>query len=643
MGINVIFSLLKKEITNIAAKILTIFLFVTIAISASGQEKKTVEGREFYIHKVEQGSTLYSISQIYKVPVDEIKKENAFLNEGLKMGQELLIPVDKIVGKEEIEGQQKVVPEGFIEHQVQKGETLYALSKKYGIKVKDIIDNNPDVINGLKQDMILLIPQSNVALIKKEEILPEVNETQIKEDEKTVKEKKEHEYRIHIVQAKETIFSLCKLYSISEENLFEINPELNNGLKVGFELRVPHTKPEVNESEIVSDVYTDLNVNFDQSITELSDSLITQDIYNIALMLPFYLDKNDEIEENAVAGDKEKIYKKSEVALEFYQGALLALDSLRKEGVAARLYVVDSYEDSLAALENFINNKDSVDYHLIIGPLYKSNFTKISEYAKEKQISIVAPVPLSNKILLGNEYVSKTSPSRPVQMEKIAEYVVLNYQKNENVFVVNTGDEEEKNLLAAFLRKARNIEDTLNLKDSLRMVSFGKLTKDKLKLHLDSTVENVVVLPTTDAVYVYDFLTILNGFVDDYSITVFGLDKWQNFTNLDTDFLHDLKIHVTSSYFIDYENDRVNEFICKYRAKYFTEPSKYGFSGYDVMYYYVSNLDKYGVNMQSQLEVIKKEGIGNSFDFFKTGMESGFENRSTYLLKYEDYKLKRVE
>jgi LysM repeat protein/ABC-type branched-subunit amino acid transport system substrate-binding protein len=605
-----------------------VIALVIITCCSFAQEKQVIDGREYYIHKVTQGATLYSISKIYNIAVDDIVKENPSLREGLKMDESLKIPIDKVLKEEK--PVEKIIPDGFIKHVVIEGETLYAISKIYNIKVKDIIENNSEVINGLKVGMILGLPNFNEK--ESEELLVVVNEITKPNDK----------YIIHEVKLEETLYSLLGIYEVSSEQLFELNPSLNDGLKLGQKLKIPKQSTEVKENEIIRDIYTDLEMEFDSSVTVLSDSLIKQKVYNVALLLPFYLSMNDTLEVNRKGYDKEKIYKKSAIALQFYQGALLALDSLKKQGVAIRLYVEDTDNDTLKAMA-FAENKDSIDYHLIIGPLYKSNFKIISTYAKENNISIVAPVPQSNKVLLGNEYVSKTSPSRHVQMEKIAEYVMTNYSSDENVFVVNTGKEHETKLLAAFLRKARNMEDTIGGEDSLRMVSFGKLTKDKIEQHLDSTIENIIVLPTVDPVYVYDFLTMLNSFSGDYRITVFGLDKWLGFSNLDSDFLHNLNIHIASSYFIDYDAIETKEVLKKYRSKYSSEPNKYGFAGFDIMYYYITVLDRYGVNLQAQLDKVNTTGVAYSFNFFKTGMESGFENQATYLLKYEDFKLIRVQ
>ena len=609
--------------------LLGLLALLSCLLTAVAQEQQNINGRAFIIYEVVQGETLYSISKSYKVATEDLIEENPSLKSGLKLGQEIKIPLDKVITEEP--QVQKIIPEGFVPHEVKQSETLYGLSKRYGVTVRAIIDSNPEVVNGLKPGQIIVFPGSK----------QEVNEPEVKQNLPKNLSQKTDSFKIHVVQKGETLYSLVNRYELTINQVELLNPGVKKGISLGQELRLPLISEEVSESQIISENYVNETFVFDSSITSLSDTLIIQDLYHVALLLPFYLDMNDTISARQKGFDEETIYKKSGIALQFYQGALLALDSLRKLGVAVKLHVFDTENDT-SKVNTFVRNNDSINYNLIIGPLYKSNFRIVSEYSRKNSVPIVVPVPQSNKILLGNEFVSKTAPSRYIQMETIANHVVTKYNKDENVFVINTG-EDDKKLLAAFLRKARAIEDTLGeMQDTLRMVSFGKLKEEKIIMHLDSTVQNVIVVPTVDPVFVYDLLTLLNGLSKDYDCVVYGLDKWQSFDNLEPDFLHNLNIHLTSPYYVDYERPDVNALVKLFREKYFTEPSKYGFLGYDVALYYIGLLDKYGVNMQSYLDNETKDGIAQKFDFFKSGMESGFENQSVFMLKYEDYQLTRI-
>ncbi len=117
------------------------FVGFLISLGVSAQDNlrtQTIDGREFYMHNVEQGVTLYSISKTYKVSVADIQKENPELEAGLKLGQVLKIPLDRVV-VEKLDTD-TIIPDGYQAHIVAQGETLYALSRKYSVTVREILE-----------------------------------------------------------------------------------------------------------------------------------------------------------------------------------------------------------------------------------------------------------------------------------------------------------------------------------------------------------------------------------------------------------------------------------------------------------------------------------------------------------------------
>lgn len=79
------------------------------------------------VHKVASGETLYSISKKYEVGVSDIKKWNNLSSDQLQLGQELII-----------ESSNRTTNNSFSTHIVQKGETLYSIAMKYGVKIEEI-------------------------------------------------------------------------------------------------------------------------------------------------------------------------------------------------------------------------------------------------------------------------------------------------------------------------------------------------------------------------------------------------------------------------------------------------------------------------------------------------------------------------
>ena len=115
----------------------------------------------------------------------------------------------------------------FLSHRVKKDETLDQIIKKYEIKESQLLEYNPFLKKtGVKKKIILRIPVYN----------------QIKElkliEKKIISSKT---YNIHEVKPKETKWRLAYKYGMTIRDLDSLNPILENGLKIGQEIRVRNT------------------------------------------------------------------------------------------------------------------------------------------------------------------------------------------------------------------------------------------------------------------------------------------------------------------------------------------------------------------------------------------------------------------
>jgi len=119
-------------------------------------DKILLEGKPYYIHIVKKGQTLFSISKVYKVSQKEISKENPTVAFGLRLGQALKIPIFPEKPEPEIPGE----TEDFVFHEIESGQTVYFIAKKYDTTVEEILDNNPDIkIDDIAIGTILKVPK----------------------------------------------------------------------------------------------------------------------------------------------------------------------------------------------------------------------------------------------------------------------------------------------------------------------------------------------------------------------------------------------------------------------------------------------------------------------------------------------------
>ncbi len=590
-------------------------LFVVIILQPSldiAQEEKeviqTIEGQDYYIHTIMSGETLYGISKKYNVKIEDIKKSNILEGDNLRLGEKIRIPAHIIAIINET-GDKDV----FITHQVKRNETLYSISKRYDVKISEIIKYNAGAKEGLKQGQLLKIPGKNLQAVKAS---PEVNKDSL---------------ILHTIKEGETLYGLSKEYEVSIDAIKANNKNLIDGFHVGDNIWIPARAESVN-------IQTGVSVD---TLKVLKDSVYyKKEVYDIGLMLPFYCDINDSLNRHRKPGKVNDIYKRSIVAIQFYEGALLAIDSLRKLGVSVRLYIYDTAKDS-AAMQSILSKPELNSMNLIIGPLYKSNFIRAADFAKKHHIPIVSPVPQSNKILLGNAWVSKVTPSSIIQMEEISRYVTKNYS-NENLILIHVNDQEQHLYERCRFICNSTLQSIINKsQDSITEIRMNTVSEQMIKNALSQTKKNIIILPSVNQVFVSDFLTKLHKLNKNNkdNFIVFGSSEWLNFDNLDVNYLHGLHIHIPLTIRDDFTDTITNKMVTLFRKRYKTNPDKYGILGYDVMYYYLNGLQQYGINFQAHLDEYKYNGLGVRFDFFKTSLESGFENRAVCIATYQDFSL----
>ena len=118
------------------------------------------------VYEVQKGDTLYSISRKYQITVNELRiANNLSESDVIKTGEKLTIPSANIANaaaltqKSEEKSSNKIAQSSSEKYMVQKGDTLYGLSRKYGISVADLMNfNGFDSSSTLKIGQEILIP-----------------------------------------------------------------------------------------------------------------------------------------------------------------------------------------------------------------------------------------------------------------------------------------------------------------------------------------------------------------------------------------------------------------------------------------------------------------------------------------------------
>jgi LysM repeat protein/ABC-type branched-subunit amino acid transport system substrate-binding protein len=575
--------------------VLSCFLFLAPSTSCSAQDIKksnrieTSEGTKYYIHTVEPGQTLFAIAKAYALEVSDIVLANAGAKDGIKPGQELKIPFAKSVNNTYSLQTENGKPKT---HKTEAGQTLYSISKLYGVTIDELKKLNPELKDGLKAGQVLKIP------------VP-VPETNVKVKEKVVE-----------IPPKATTTAL------------PVSPLREENKKKEVAKQAPLAEhPKSGESN---------SVKLDQNPGDTVFVLQKKDSYKVALFAPFHFENTENIEVEKISRDMSSFPIKTELALQFFQGFRMAMNSMKKTGANIQLYVYDIDDTDSAKILELLRKPEMAEMNLIIGPLTSNVFLTVSKYAQKKGIPVVSPLSQQNRMLLNNEFVSKMVPSVTTQLEEEARYVERSYKSANTILITNSNPKETQHF-HIFRTRFNELRGACSSADSLHQTKSGEaLTK-----MLSTDKVNVLILPSNSQAYVTDMLRTLNTLLDKYQIVLYGMQSWSGFSNLDYDYLNKLQLHYPVNSFVDYENAGTLNFVKDYRTLCSSEPGATAFLGYDAGLYYLGALQSYGLNFMKKINVLKWTGTQSAFDFYKTSPESGYENRSVNLVMIRDFKLVR--
>lgn len=607
-------------------------------------DKVIISGTPYYIHIVKKGETAYSIARAYGVTVEEINRENPPAVYGIDEGQALRIPIRPPSPEkppENIIPSQKHDEERYIYHRLQPGETIYFLSKHYGVSEGEIIASNPDVeISRLPVNSEIAIPRRDFRSERQEFAVQDSN------------------YIFHRVVRGESLASIAESYGLTVRELRRENRNIRFP-QVGDFIRVP--KPAIEAfHEVEPEADTVLFVEEPAHIMLEHPSNYTpvrnlEGSFNVALLLPFYLTENSvrfDVDSSQIVKGKriykqikrndEWIYPGTMGFLEMYEGVLLAVDTLRSLGLDITLHVYDIRSDTVE-LRKLINSGSLDRMNLIIGPVYSHNLSILTEYARSFGIPVVSPVPLYNNSALKdnpNLFMANASleVAQTVLSGKIGEYF------DNNIVFIHTdtagidpdvGNFKEK--IYAELCKRIPFEE-IKFKEFIfyRRSAFNNDSINRLGHALSQDVENTIIIASEEAPVISESLMEIHSLAKKFPVRVLGYPAMRTLDNLEPKFFFELDILMYSPFWIDYSRSDVRKFAAHFRKLFLTEPQEmsYAWLGYDITYYFISGLAIHGYDFIRNPEIHNPDLLQTQFDFRRKNITNGFENYKLYPVKY---------
>ncbi|MEA1876613.1 MAG: hypothetical protein U9N86_07090, partial [Bacteroidota bacterium] len=367
-----------------------------------------------------------------------------------------------------------------------------------------------------------------------------------------------------------------------------------------------------------------------------------------------YVTANDTLHLNdSVVFPENDMYREALRFLEFLEGALLAIDSLRLSGLSMNVHIFDT-ERSPNTVRNLVTSGALDQMDLIFGPVYPETLEIASIFSRIKKIPIVSPLSSKGIGIDDNPYLFQVNPTEEMQHDLASIYLSRFYDKN----ILLVKDTNDLNYMTS--RYSSNIRNYLTYKinasdlryrqilftDKDRAVSLDDSLAFRLEDVLSLRRENLIIIPSTNKVFVADMINRLNNLSLHYDITIFGKPQWGKFDALQLESLYNLNLHYYTNFsnpYVNYADPLIRDMCKKYRQNFNNQPDRFSFQGFDISYYFIKALYLFGTDFIKHVdcwpEVLNHPTLQTSFHFVRKSEISGFENQALSIVRYNQQSL----
>ncbi len=561
-------------------------------------------------------------------------------------------------------------------HPVQAGQTLYSIARAYQVDQSVITDANPDIELGLRAGQIIRIPA-----------------------------------KTHAVQARETEFGLSRKYGLTVDQLRQFNPALyEDGLKIGQLIYIPGKPdrevvvPETHQVQVPPESYIlkppaprvmySLDERPDCVPGEYEGSL------QVALLIPLFLDELEgHLPANTDSSHPENPYldlphnHRSFSFMPYYHGVILALDSIREQGLDVALHVYDVGQDPTQARQ-WIESPGIEYLDLIIGPFHRAPLEVVAAFAAQHDIPVVSPLHADKTQLLGFPNLFKITPSTDVMLDNLARHISLHHPYA-HIMLVHNNQPTARPLIRDFAQTlAAEIDGMNRFVDSVDLARINgyfleetfigsRFTSQAVMLEaagrgirqrtdqaipeawqavssplpvnitevvLDSVQmkglfrkmqagrNNLLVTLIGGEAFLSNYLRELSLDTLGYDISVVGIPEWERYERIEPDYLQKLNVHLFTPDFYSYTDPHIRDFVRRYREQFYTEPLPDAIKAAQTTYFFLQSFLKFGREFYSCMHKLNYQGTHSPFGFHRSmGENHGWENRYSTLYVFRDF------
>jgi hypothetical protein len=351
---------------------------------------------------------------------------------------------------------------------------------------------------------------------------------------------------------------------------------------------------------------------------------------SISLMLPFKLNQL-----NLKTATKAQV-ENADMAIDFYQGVKMGVDSASNLGLNFKLNVFDSRDDN-THLATVLKKDALKQSNLIIGPVFPDGVNYVTNFALANDMPIVSPLAASKPSDFNNPKLISIVNNIDQHGARIADYIANKYQSEQTIVVlINPKKTADEQFAAPIKQRFKEKHPSYIIQEFTTTYAFEtRMIKGKKYAVIICSSDVGFVNPSIEKIF-----KLRNLKTGGYDLNLFGHPNWAK-QNYNVAQLQNLNTIISTSYVIDYKSTSVINFVKKYRAKFKFEPSEYSFKGFDIGFYFGKLLVKHGENYLDFLTKEKYKGLHNSFEF-AFDPRYGYYNTDLMLLQYRNSTLNKI-
>ena len=510
----------------------------------------------------------------------------------------------------------------------------------------------------------------------------------------------------HVVQEKQTLYSISKAYQVSIDDIYLFNPTLKEtGLKKNSIIIIPSKDAiKAAQPQEVSAVKADNHTDSPKTVepaAEIERIHIAKWYEDLDIIAAQYgVSAESIIKANKLKGKKlgkrqkliipmqEETSPVETVAVEPETSIVEAVDTttvtetavtetvlpLKKVNAGILLPItnaegqpnrnnVDFYCGALIAVYDLAN--EGIDCNLnvfdimdnrpshamdvikgsdvVIGPISTGDLTRVFFSAPDLK-GIVSPLdPRAEKIVKDHPAMIQAPTPHIIQYRDLVKWIKEDYREGDKVVMITEKGARHSNNITSPVKEALDSSALAYSPFSYSILEGRDITEPLTALMSTEGANRILVASESEA-FVNDVIRNLNLLIyNNLEIVLYTPSKVKGFETIEVENFHNTTMHVSLGYYIDYESEEVKDFLLKYRALYNTEPTQFAFQGYDVAKYFFGLSARYGESWKEHLTDNPEKMLQSTFDFVKNP-SGGYINNGVRRIVYEKgYEIRNVK